>query len=256
VTLVIGLPHRPTHELVMVRAGHDAAKAQALLEGRVAIVVTDPGDDLAHVSAVLARPQPFAVAIPAGRPWSAAAFRAARRQQRETVLHLPLEPLGYPRHDPGPGTILVTMGGSKIAGLVGHDLDEAGPVVAVANLAGSLATQDQSVMSAVYRVLRERNLPFLHLTPAPGSVCKPLASQMGVEYARPDFVLEAAGRTPAKALDAGWARALELARRRGRAIVLLRASDAAFAWLPGALAAKRLGGVEIVPLTALVRKPL
>jgi len=256
VTLVIGLPHRPTHELVLVRAGHEAAKTQALLEGRVALVLTDAGDDLAHVTAVLARPQPFAVAIPAGRPWSAAAFRAARQHQRETVLYLPLEPLGYPRSDPGPGTVLVTMGGSKIEGLVRHDLDEAGPVVAVANLAGSLATQDQSVMSAVYRVLRDRGLPFLHLAPAPGSVCKTLASQMGVEYARPDVVLEAARHAPAKALDAGWAHALEIARRRGRAVVLLHASDAELAWLPGALTPKRLGGVEIVPLTALVRKQL
>jgi hypothetical protein len=36
---------------------------------------------------------------------------------------------------------------------------------------------------------------------------------------------------------------------------MLRAGDAALAWLPGALSAKRLGGVEIVPLTALLRKP-
>jgi len=172
------------------------------------------------------------------------------------VLHLPLEPLDYPRNNPGPGTVLVTMGGSKIAGIVRHQLDDAGPVVAVANLAGSLATQDQSVMTAVYRVLRDRGLPFLHLSPAPGSVCKTLASELGVEYARPDIVLEAGGRQPARALDAGWKRALELARRRGRAIVVLHASDAALAWLAGAVEPKRLGGVEIVPLTALVRKPL
>jgi len=50
--------------------------------------------------------------------------------------------------------------------------------------------------------------------------------------------------------------AAEIARRRGRAVVLLHASDAALAWLPGALTPKRLGGVEIVPLTALVRKQL
>jgi len=256
VTLVIGLPGRPTHELLLVRAGRDAAKAEALLEGRIALVLVDAGADLAHVTAVLARPQPFAIAIPAGRPWSAAAFRAARKHQRETVLHLPLEPLDYPRNNPGPGTVLVTMGGSKIAGIVRHQLDDAGPVVAVANLAGSLATQDQSVMTAVYRVLRDRGLPFLHLSPAPGSVCKTLASELGVEYARPDIVLEAGGRQPARALDAGWKRALELARRRGRAIVVLHASDAALAWLAGAVEPKRLGGVEIVPLTALVRKPL
>jgi hypothetical protein len=36
---------------------------------------------------------------------------------------------------------------------------------------------------------------------------------------------------------------------------MLRASEAALAWLPGALSAKRLGSVEIVPLAALLRRP-
>jgi len=157
--------------------------------------------------------------------------------------------------NPGPGAILVTMSGSKITGLTRKYLDQSGPVAAVANLTGSLATQDQSVMSAVYRVLRERRTPFLHLTPAAGAVCRPLASQLGVAYAQPDIVLEAGSRGDTRVLDARWKRALELARRHGSAIVMLRASEAALAWLPGALSAKRLGSVEIVPLAALLRRP-
>jgi polysaccharide deacetylase 2 family uncharacterized protein YibQ len=256
VTLVAGLPGRPTHELLLVRPGSSAEpKAEAQSAGRLALVLYGLGDDLAHVTATLSRPQPFAAAIPAGQSWSEAAFRAARSRQREVVLHLPLEPLNYPRMDPGPGTILVTMGSARIEGLVRKYLDQAGPVAAVANLSGSLATQDQSVMSAVYRVLRERRTPFLHVTPAAGAVCRPLASQLGVAYARPDLMIEAGPHGDTKQLDAGWKQALELARRRGRAVVMLRAGDAALAWLPGALAPGRLGGVEIVPLTALLRKP-
>ena len=95
-------------------------------------------------------------AIPAGQPWSAAAFRAARAEQRETVMLLPLEPLNYPQVNPGPGVLLVTMSGSKIEGLMRKYLGQSGPVAAVANLTGSLATQDQTVMTVVYRVLRER----------------------------------------------------------------------------------------------------
>jgi polysaccharide deacetylase 2 family uncharacterized protein YibQ len=204
---------------------------------------------------VLAQPHPFAVAIPAGQPWSNAAFRAAREHQREAVLMLPLEPLNYPRIDPGPGTLLVTMSGSRIEGAVRHALDQAGSVAAVANLAGSLATQDQSVMSSIYRVLRERRTPFLHVAPAPGAVCKPLASQLGVVYEQPDIMLEAGAHGATKPLDAQWKRALELARRRGEAVVMLRSSDASLGWLNSALSAKRMGGVEIVPLTALLRRP-
>ncbi len=256
VTLVCGLPQRPMHEVVLVRPGHAADPSrEAQSQGRVALVLYGLGDDLAQVEAVLSRRQPFAAAIPAGQPWSGAAFRAARERQREAVLLLPLEPLNYPRVDPGPGVILVTMSRSKVEGLMRKYLDQSGPVAAVANLTGSLATQDQSVMSVVYRVLRERRTPFLHVAPAPGAVCRPLASQLGVAYAQPDLVLEAGARDGTQALDARWRQALVLARHRGSAIVMLRANDAGLAWLPSALSPKRLGNVEIVPLTALLRRP-
>ena len=256
VTLVAGLPGRPTHEIVLVRPARTSEpRIEATAEGRVALVLMGLGGDLARLTATLSRPQPFAVAIAAGQPWSAAAFRAAREHQREAVLLLPLEPLNYPRINPGPGTLLVTMSGARIEGLVRKYLDQSGPVAAVGNLSGSLATQDQSVMSAVYRVLRERRTPFLHVTPAAGAVCKPLASQLGVAYAQPDFVLESGKGGTTRVIDAQWKQALERARHRGVAVVALRVSDAALAWLPGALAPKRLGGVEIVPLTALLRKP-
>ena len=256
VTLVVGLPGRPTHEVRLVRPGHSAGQQAATQSlGRIALVIYGLGDDLAHVKTALALPQPFAAAIPSGLPWSTAAFHAAREHQREVVLMLPLEPLNYPRINPGPGTLLVTMSNSQIEGAVRRALDRAGPVTAVANLAGSLATQDQSVMSSIYRVLNERRTPFLHVNPAAGSVCRPLSSQLGVVYEQPDAMLEAGAHGTTKPLDAGWKRALELAHKRGRAVVMIRGSDAALAWLPAALSPKRLGGVEIVPLTALLRKP-
>ena len=58
-----------------------------------------------------------------------------------------------------------------------HYLDEAGPVTAVANLMGSLATQDITVMRAVFRELERRQVPFLHVSPAVGAVCRSLAGR-------------------------------------------------------------------------------
>jgi len=255
VTLVVGVRGHPTHEIDLVSPLHTSAAATAAAAaGRLSLVLFGLGDDARRVVGVMRTPLPFAVAIPAGQPWSQAAFHAARERQREVVLHLPLEPLNYPQVDPGPGAILVTMGRSKIESTVRHDLDEAGGVAAVANLMGSLATQDQTVMTAVYDVLRERRAPFLHMTPAAGSVCRALASQMGVVYQEPDVVLDAEALHAGKALDARWRDVLDRTRRRGQAIVMLRATDAALAWLPAALSAKRLGSVEIVPLASLVRR--
>ena len=256
VTLRVGLPGRTTHEIVLQRPGDTTGpRVAAEAQGRLCLVLFGLGDDARSVVDVMSRPQPFAVAIPAGQSWSAAAFRAARERQREIVLHLPLEPLNYPQMNPGPGAILVTMGRSKIEGTLRHYLDQSGPVAAVANLMGSLATQDQTVMTGVYDVLRERRTPFMHMTPAAGSVCRSLASQMGVAYDEPDAVIDAETRHGGKALDARWKDVLDRARRRGQAVVMLRATEVSLAWLPVALSPKRLGSIEIVPLASIVHRP-
>jgi polysaccharide deacetylase 2 family uncharacterized protein YibQ len=79
---------------------------------------------------------------------------------------------------------------------------------------------------------------------------------MGVNYAEPDEVVDREARQDdAKALDRRWSDLLKEARTRGRMVVMMRATPLTKRWLPGALAAKRLDGVDIVPLTALLVKP-
>ena len=82
----------------------------------------------------------------------------------------------------------------RATGTVRRWLDQSGPVVGVANHMGSLATQDMTLMGAVYRELRRRHLPFVHVQPAAGAVCRPLAAEMGVIYDEPDAVLDAEAR--------------------------------------------------------------
>jgi len=199
---------------------------------------------------------PFAVALAPGASWSGDLFRAARRASREIVLHLPLEPINYPQVSPGPGTVLVTMKPAEITGLTRRYIDQAGPVAAVANHMGSLATQDMTVMSAVYQELKRRHLTFIHLTPVAGAVCRPLASQLGVMYEEPGAVLDGEARRPdAKALDRRWDEVLAACRERGTSIVWLRATPLARGWLQRATEPKRLQGVDLVPLSSLLRRP-
>lgn len=260
VTLRVGLPKRATHELVLALPGHAARPAEPAAAAepepaRLALVLFGFGDDPEHAADCFRLPHPFAVAVVPGAPWSSGMFRAARAAQREVVLHLPLEPVNYPSVDPGPGTVLVTMEPARITGLVRRYLDTAGPVSAVANHMGSLATQDMEVMSAVYRELRRRNVPFLHVQPAPGSVCRSLAASEGVVYREPDVVLDAETRArDPRTLEKRWSAVLERARERGRLVVFVRDTPLARRWLPGALTAKRLDGVSVVPVASLLKK--
>jgi len=255
VTMLLGVPGRPTHEVTLVRAGRREEPAGGR-RARVALVLFGLADDPERAAAAFALPAPFAVALPPGTPASTALFRGAHRAGREVVLHLPLEPINYPQVSPGPGTVLVTMKPAEITGLTRRYLDQADPVAAVANAMGSLATQDMTVMSAVYRELRRRRVPFLHTTPVAGAVCRPLAAKLGVVYEVPDAVVDAETRgSDPRALDRRWDAVLAAARSRGRAIVWMRATPLTRAWLPRAVESRRLGEVDLVPLSAVLRRP-
>jgi polysaccharide deacetylase 2 family uncharacterized protein YibQ len=251
VELVIGFPHHPTHEVVMVRKA--ASPGIATRPERLALVLYGFGDDLDHAADFFALRFPFAVAVIPGSDHADELVREARAGGREIVLHLPLEPQNYPQVDPGPGTILVSMKSTKIVGLLRHDLDALGPVVAVANHMGSLATQDVTAMSAVYGELKRRHLTFLHVAPTAGAICRALAADMGVAYEEPDAVLDAeARRSDPRALNARWNEMLKHARAHDHTIVMMRATPQVRRWLPGALAAKRLDGVSVVSLSELI----
>ncbi len=222
VTIVVGLPERPTHEIELVRAP-EQEKPGGKAPGRIALVLYGFADD---------------------------------PQQAEAAFALPVEPINYPQVSPGPGAVLVTMKPAEITGLTRRYLDQAEPVAAVANDMGSLATQDMTVMTAVYRELKRRHLTFIHLSPVAGAVCRPLAAELGVMYDEPDAVLDAETREPdARALDRRWEGVLAQAREHDRMIVWLRATPRACGWLPGAAAARRLQGVDLVPLSSLLARP-
>src|SRR5437867_601458 len=255
IRLTVGLPMRATHELDLVRAERRPG-APVETHGRLAIVLYGFGDDARSADSSFTLPVPFCVAVAPGRPQSGKVFRAAHAAGREVVLHLPLEPIDYPRVNPGPGTLLVTMSPARVTSALHHDIDQAAPIAAVANHMGSLATQDMTFMRSVFHELRRADLPFVHLMPAAGAVCKSLASEMGVSYSEPDMVLDAESRQrDTRSLDARWKEALRRARDRGTCVVWIRATPLSRTWLKAAFRPQRLEGVNLVPLSSIIRKP-
>ena len=253
--LLLGLPKRGLHEVLLVR-GIRPEEPSERPAPRLALVLFGFGDDLDEARRVFDLPVPFAVALAPDAKTSSAMFRAAHERGREVVLHVPLEPVNYPQLNPGPGTLLVTLKPDRVTGTMRRWLDQSGPVLGVANHMGSLATQDMTLMGAVYRELKRRHLPFIHVQPAAGAVCRSLAAELGVIYDEPDAVLdtEARAKTP-KALDRRWGEILERARTRERTAVWVRVTPLTREWLKRATTLKRLDGVDLAPLSGVIRRP-
>jgi len=257
VRLVAGVGRRRTHVITLVLPPRRPATGEEPYGGRLALVLYGFGEDDSLARAVFSLAAPFAVALAPAAKGSATQFALAHARAREVVLHVPLEPVNYPQINPGPGTILVTMTPSQIASRMRKYVDRAEPVVAVANHMGSLATQDMTVMTALFRELKRERLPFVHVNPAPGAVCRSLSSDLGVVYDEPDAMIDAEARgADARALERRWKKLLAAARERGRLVVWVRATPTVARWLPRAAAPARLEGVSLVPLSALLRRPV
>jgi polysaccharide deacetylase 2 family uncharacterized protein YibQ len=253
VTLVIGVPGRPTHALDIVRPYLAEEPERA---ARMAVVLFASTEDEPLLVSACARREVFGVGVIATGAGKPPTLRAARDHHHEVVLFMPMEPENYPRVNPGPATLLVNMSPGKIEQSLRREIDLARPVVAVANLMGSFATQDEPFMTAVYRELRHQDLPFLHVGAVPRAVCRPLAARVGTAYEEPDAMIDAdARRGDAGSLDRAWAECVERAKAREQALVLVRVTPISAPWLERAFSSKSLGGVELVPISSLVRKP-
>ena len=254
VTLLVGAPGRPTHELTVVRPGRREDDEPE--PTRLALVLFASAEDEPLLVTACGRSETFAVASAATGEGKSKALRAAHASGREVVLLMPMEPENYPRNNPGPATLLVNWSPGRIEQGLRREVEIAQPLVAVANLQGSFATQDETFMTAVYRELRRAHLPLLHVNPAPRAVCRALASKVGAAYDEPDLVIDGETRRgDAKSLDKLWTASLERLRERRQAIVMLRVNGTSAAWLDRALAAKRLEGVQLVPLSSVIRRP-
>lgn len=187
---------------------------------RVALVIDDLGNELAPAERIARWPRPVAGAVLPGLRWSADSARALARGGHEVLLHLPMEPEGYPnsRVRPGPGLILRSQSDAQIADTLASDLDTVPGAVGVNNHMGSAATADPRVMRAVVRLLSDRGLFFLDSRTTDATVAERTAAEASVRtVARRVFLDDVA---TADAVRAQLAQLIRRARQDGSAVAI------------------------------------
>lgn len=143
-------------------------------------MIDDLGNELAPSQRISAWPRPVAGAVLPGLRWSADSARALARGGHEVLLHLPMEPEGYPRVRPGPGVILRSQSDAQIAETLESDLATVPAAVGVNNHMGSAATADPRVMRVVARILSEKGLFFLDSRTTDATVAERTAAEASV----------------------------------------------------------------------------
>lgn len=108
----------------------------------------------------------------------------------DTLLHLPMEPRSPDMKALGKGALLIKMSRRKIKKKILAQLKKVPGVKGVNNHMGSLFTENTEKMEAVLKILKAKKLFFLDSATSPNSVCKVVASKVGVKCLRNNIFLD------------------------------------------------------------------
>jgi polysaccharide deacetylase 2 family uncharacterized protein YibQ len=162
--------------------------------------------------------------------------------------------MNYPQRDPGPGALLVDMPAGQIQREVKKNLGDVPGAVGATSYMGQMALADETVMGAVMTELKRAKVFYLDVRTVPTSVAADRAAREGVLCFRIDTVLEAPGRYDAevKAMTRLLDDSIDLARRRGYAIVLAHPDRASVDVLKRAVPKLKRSGVRFQPVSTLL----
>ncbi len=175
-------------------------------------------------------------------------IQRSRAAGHEVFLSLPMEPLNYPRMDPGPHTLLVALDSRQNLERLQWVLSRVTGYVGTVSSAGSRFTTSKSDLLPVLEALNHRGLMFVDARSTDRSVAGSLSKGIGLPRASVDLVLDQ--QASRDAIDQRLSQLETLARQNGVAVA---ASDAypvtierLAQWIP-TLEAK---GIALAPISA------
>lgn len=218
--------------------------------GKVAIIMDDLGRSLPQARKLLALEQPVTLAVLPGEPHATAVANAAHAASREVMLHMPMEPQGYPVVDPGDDALLLSQSDDALHEAMLAQLAKVPHAVGVNNHMGSRFTEDERGMGLVMGVLRKRGLFFVDSLTSSHSVGGSAGSQAGVPVLRRDVFLDNVAEVGKIVREIE--RLAEKARRNGSALGICHPYPETFAALQQELPRLAREGIEFVRVGELV----
>ena len=217
----------------------------------VAIVIDDLGQDLKAAREVLALSD-VTFAIMPRLPHSTAIADLARRNNRQVLLHLPMERKNLNGKPLAPGTLRADMTPMEFLETLEGDIESVPGASGVNNHEGSALTGNKEAMNFLMAELKSRDLFFLDSLTDPNSVAFSTAREFGLKSVRRDVFLDNDNGNPA-AIRAQLAELEKIARKRGSAIGIGHPHPTTLAEIRAWLNRAEDQGIDIVPVSRLVK---
>ena len=217
---------------------------------KVAIII----DDIGHKRldfAFLDIPYQLTFSVLPFTPYGAEFARRARARGREVMVHIPMEPVGYPRVNPGKGALTTLMSDYELIRQLDADLAQVALAEGANNHMGSKLTQDEAAMRAVLAELKRRGMFFVDSRTIPNSVALKVARELGIPAVGRDVFLD--HTIDEDSIRKSLARVAAIAKKRGYAVAIGHPHLATLNVLKRELPALKADGIEIVGVSKLVR---
>ncbi|QBQ64719.1 divergent polysaccharide deacetylase family protein [Actinobacillus indolicus] len=184
--------------------------------GKLAIVIDDIGYRAKEDSAIYALPKEVSVAIIPVAPYATARANKAFEQQRDVLIHLPMEP--QTRQSIEAGALLVGMNETQIATLIKNAQMQVPNAIGLNNHMGSKATTDKQTMQYLMKSLSQQNLAFLDSKTAGNSVAYKTAKEYGIKALERHIFLDDSDEF--NDVQRQFSNAIHYARKHGVAVMI------------------------------------
>ena len=157
---------------------------------RIAIIIDDMGMNTTIAKQFVQLPFPLTFSIFPYAPHALEVAKLFHDARQQIMLHVPMEPHGYPDVDPGPGALLGSMNDQQLLSRFSKELSTLPGIVGINNHMGSKLTENQHIMALFMNCLRDKPLFFIDSRTTAGTVAFDEAIKAGIPAGQRDVFLD------------------------------------------------------------------
>ena len=217
---------------------------------KVAIVIDDLGRESSFSRQLLQWNLPITFSILPFEPHSRDLAIEAHQKGKEVILHLPMEPHGYPKIKPGEGALLLEMTERSLLRQLSRDIEAVPHIKGVSNHMGSRFMEDSKKMKLILSELKRRGFFFLDSRTTPQSVGAQTANAIGLESGERAVFLD--HEVSEDAVRRSLQRLARLSLASGKAIGIGHPHEATLRSLKRMIPEMQEKGIEVVPLSVIL----
>jgi len=183
---------------------------------KVAIIIDDLGYDRRIARRFLELDTELTFSVLPYTPHTRSISREVQTKGRELILHLPMEPVEYPRIDPGPGALLSSMNPDELIEQLRNNLAAVPGIKGVNSHMGSRLTTAPDRMNQIFSILKQQNLYFVDSRSTSRTQSRSSAKLLQVPFGERDVFIDHV-QDP-EFIRSQCRKLIRIARRKGVAI--------------------------------------